>query len=121
MFYLSFQTSQILVGQLSELAALTMNDSPVPVGPSGDLSYEITLVERLNIILFLALDLFGNIREVELHLTLDTVAHEITLTSLADDLFTNHSAQTVAKRLSESVRLTIKGETVSAEATGDLP
>jgi RHS repeat-associated protein len=115
---LTNQASQILAGRLSEPANLTLNGKPHPVGPGGDFSCEVTLTEGLNTFHFRAEDGAANSSELTLHLTLDTVPPEITVSSPADGLLTNRSAQTAAGHLSEPGLLTLNGEAVPVGENG---
>lgn len=71
---LTNQPQQTFVGQLSEAASLTLNGQPVSVGQDRTFSHgPLTLVEGANIFGFIATDAAGNVGQLTVQVTLDTV------------------------------------------------
>ncbi len=107
------QTTQTIIGSLSEPATFTINGQAVTVNPDLSFSTNVILVEGANAITIEATDAVSNVGNAALTLNLDTEPPVITINAPQDGLITNQSAQTITGSLSETTTLTINGQTVT--------
>jgi RHS repeat-associated protein len=99
---------------------LTVNGSPVSIGPDSTFSLQLILQEGINTIAIIATDAVGNITTVNRTIWRDTQTPQLTITSFEDGMVTNQSSLTVQGSVSDltMVTLTINGSPVTINPDG---
>jgi RHS repeat-associated protein len=110
-------SAQPILGQLSEVATLTVNGQSVVVAADGQFNAgTLALNEGANSISLLASDAAGNSTQKGVLVTLDTIAPEIVLNEPQEGVTVSNTTVRFAGTLSEAVALLINSQNVTVAA-----